>query len=67
MIVGHTGGCTAHAAKQESKPRIIKPYMINLILCIVILPLVLGEVLMTMREVEMHNTHFDTVYRALLV
>lgn len=64
---GHITVLEAQPVIKEAKAIIIKPSINNLRLCIITLPLVLVGVLMTMREVDMHSTHSDTVYRALLV
>jgi len=64
---GHITGLEAQPVIKEAKAIIIKPSINNLRLCIIFLPLVLMEGLMTKRVVDMHSTHSDTVYRALLV
>jgi hypothetical protein len=60
-------GLEAQPDIKEAKAIINKPSVNNLRLCIIFLPLVLMEGLMTKRVVDMHSTHSDTVYRALLV
>ena len=64
---GHTTGLEAQPVIKEAKAIIIKPSINNLRLCIIFLPLVSMEGLMTKRVVDMHSTRSDTVYRALLV
>ena len=64
---GHTTGLEAQPVTKEAKAIMNKPSINNLRLCIIFLPLVLMEGLMTKRVVDMHSTHSDTVYRALLV
>lgn len=64
---GHTIGLEAQPVIKEAKAIINKPSINNLRLCIIFLPLVLMGGLMTKHGVDMHSTHSDTVYRALLV
>ena len=64
---GHITVPEAQPVIKEAKAIIIKPSINNLRLCIIFLPLVSMEGLMTKHVIDMHSTRSDTVYRALLV